>query len=340
MLRSIDVEKSVGKVLCQDITKIVPGEFKGRAFKKGHIITEEDIPELLKLGKEHIYVWQSNSSDVHEDEAAIRIARAVAGANITYGEPYEGKSTLKSTIKGLFKINSSLLQEVNSIDYVSVASLPNNYTVECDQTLAGARVIPLMIEDSKLSLVEKLCRQQGSPFEVKPYRKLKFGIITTGNEVYKGRIKDKFGPVMKSKMTYFDAQDLGQVICPDDTETIQTAIWNFVEKGAELILLTGGMSVDPDDLTPSSIRDTGANVVTYGAPVQPGNMFMLAYLQGVTLVGIPGCGMYFHTTVLDAVLPRIFAGEVLDKGYFAAMGEGGLCSHCETCRYPNCYFCR
>ena len=182
--------------------------------------------------------------------------------------------------------------------------------------------------------------EQGSPFEVKPYRKLKFGIITTGNEIYKGRIEDRFGPVIREKMAYYDAQDLGQKICPDDMEKMERFIWDFVEQGADLILLTGGMSVDPDDLTPSVIRNTGADVVTYGVPIQPGNMFMLAYLQGVAIIGIPGCGMYFHTTVLDAVLPRIFAGEFPSKSYFAAMGEGGLCSHCKTCRYPNCYFCR
>jgi molybdenum cofactor synthesis domain-containing protein len=340
MLRSIDVEKSVGMVLCQDVTKIVPGEFKGRAFKKGHIITEDDIPELLKLGKEHVYVLQSGPDDVHEDDAALRLARAVAGANITFEEPCEGKSALRSTIKGLFKVNSSPLQEINSIDYISIASLPGNFAVERNQILAGARVIPLVISRAKLSLVEDLCREKGFPFEVKPYRKLNFGVITTGNEVYKGRIEDKFGPVIKKKLSYFGAQDIGQVICPDDIERIEHCIWDFVKQGADLIILTGGMSVDPDDLTPRAIRNTGADVVTYGAPVQPGNMFMLAYLQGVALVGVPGCGMYFHTTILDAVLPRIFAGETLDKSFFATMGEGGLCSHCDTCRYPNCYFCR
>lgn len=340
MLKSVSVEEAVGMVLCQDVTRIVPGEFKGRAFKKGHIISKEDIPELLKLGKEHIYVWQSAPGDVHEDDAAMRIARAVAGENITYEEPREGKSALKSTVKGLFKVNTSLLQEINSIEDISIASLPGNFKVECGQNVAGARIIPLMIPDTKISLMEKICREQGSAFIVKRYKRLKLGIVTTGSEVYKGRIKDEFGPVIKEKLAYFDAECLGQIICSDDQESIEGAIWDFIEKKADLIILTGGMSVDPDDLTPAAIRGTGASVVTYGAPVQPGNMFMMAYLQGSALLGVPGCGMYFRTTILDAVLPRIFAGELLDNSYFTAMGEGGLCSHCEVCRYPNCYFCR
>jgi molybdenum cofactor synthesis domain-containing protein len=340
MLKSVRVEEAVGMVLCQDVTRIVPGEFKGRAFKKGHIISKEDVSELLKLGKEHIYVWQSAPGDVHEDDAAVRLARAAAGENIACEEPREGKSSLKSTVKGLFKVNTSLLQEINSIEDISIASLPGDFMVECGQNVAGARIIPLMISDSKLSRVEEMCREQGSPFMVKRYKRLRFGIITTGSEVYKGRIKDKFGPVIKEKLAYFDAECLGQIICTDDQGSIESAIWNFIEKKADLIILTGGMSVDPDDVTPAAIRGTGAGIVIYGVPVQPGNMFMMAYLQGTALVGVPGCGMYYRTTILDAVLPRIFVGELLDKSYFTAMGEGGLCSHCETCRYPNCYFCR
>ncbi|HBI27131.1 MAG TPA: molybdopterin-binding protein [Peptococcaceae bacterium] len=339
-MKSVDVEQAVGMVLCQDVTRIVPGEFKGRAFKKGHIISKEDVTELLKMGKEHIYVWQSNPDDVHEDDAAMRIAQVTVGENMICEEPREGKSTLKSTVKGLFKVNSSLLQEINSIEDISIASLPGNFKVEQGQGVAGARVIPLMTPDSHVSSVEKICKEQGSPFMVKPYKHLRFGMITTGSEVYKGRIQDKFGPVIREKMAYYDAEDLGQIICPDDLEMIKSTIWGFMEKKADLIILTGGMSVDPDDLTPGAIRGTGASIVTYGAPVQPGNMFMMAYLQGTALVGVPGCGMYFRTTILDVVLPRIFAGELLDKSYFAAMGEGGLCSHCEVCRYPNCYFCR
>ncbi|TYP51590.1 molybdopterin-binding protein [Thermosediminibacter litoriperuensis] len=339
-MKKIPVERAVGMILCQDITKIVPGEFKGRAFKKGHIIREEDIEELLKIGKEHVYVWEPRQGQVHEDEAALRIARAVAGDNIVYDEPVEGKTTLKSTVKGLFKVKSRLLYEINSIEYVTVASLPGNFAVEAGRKLAGARVIPLVIEEEKINTVEELCGKEGPVFEVKPYRRLKAGLITTGNEVYKGRIADKFGPVVRAKLEYFAAEYLGQVFCPDDVEKIREAIQNFKGKGADLIILTGGMSVDPDDLTPAAIRSTADRVVTYGAPVQPGNMFMMAYAGRAALIGVPGCAMYYRTTVLDAVLPRVFAGEILEKEDFIAMAEGGFCSGCEPCRYPNCYFCR
>jgi len=339
-VKKVPVEKAVGMILCQDITKIIPGEFKGRAFKKGHILQKEDVEELLKLGKEQIYVWEPRPYEIHEDEAALRIAKAVAGEYIEYDEPEEGKSTLKSTVKGLFKVNSALLYDINCIENISIASLPGNFTVEIGQKLAGARIIPLIIEEDKLKQVENLCKKEGAVFEVKPYKKLKAAVITTGNEVYKGRIQDKFGPVIAKKLEYFKTEYLGQTFCPDDIREIERAIFSYKEKQADVIILTGGMSVDPDDLTPSAIRNTGTEMITYGVPVQPGNMFTLAYFGKTALLGIPGCAMYYKTTILDVVLPRVFIGDTLTKEDFIKMGEGGFCLNCEICRYPCCFFCR
>ncbi|KYO66804.1 molybdopterin-binding protein [Thermovenabulum gondwanense] len=338
-MKILPVEKAVGMILCQDVTKIVPGEFKGRAFKKGHIIKEEDIQELLKLGKEHVYVWEAREGEIHEDEAAIRIARSVSGENVVFDEPYEGKSSLKSAIKGLLKVDQELLYEINSVDLVTVASLPDNFTVEEGQKIAGARVIPLVIDEEIIKKVEMICSER-KIFNVKPYRKMKAGIITTGSEVYKGRIKDRFGPIMIKKLEYFGAEFLGQIFCPDDVNLIIKGINEMLEKNAEVVILTGGMSVDADDLTPKAIKECSEHVVTYGAPVQPGNMFMLAYRGNSALLGVPGCAMYHRTTILDAILPRIFIGERLKKEDFIKMGLGGLCQGCEVCRYPNCYFCR
>ena len=327
-------------ILCHDITKIVPGKFKGRAFKKGHIIQKEDLEKLLELGKEQIYAWEPKAGEIHEDEAALRIARAVAGENIGYDVPKEGKSNLKSKERGLLKINSELLYKINSIEDISVASLPQNFIVERGQKLAGVRIVPLTTKEENLIQIEELCQKKGKVFEIKKYKKLKTALITTGNEIYKKRIQDKFGPVIRKKLEYFKARYLGQTFCPDDIEEIKEKILYYKQQEADLIILTGGMSVDPDDLTPVAIRESGAKVVTYGAPVQPGNMFMMAYLRETVLLGVPGCAMYYRTTILDVVLPRIFIGEVLNKEDFIKMGEGGFCLNCEVCRYPKCFFCR
>jgi len=326
--------------LCHDITRIIPGEFKGRAFRKGHIIQKEDVEKLLELGKEQIYIWKPKAGEIHEDEAALRIARAVAGENVDYDEPKEGKSTLKSKERGLLKIDSHLLYQINSIKDTSIASLPQNFVVERGQKLAGVRIIPLTTREENLIQIEDLCRKRGKVFEIKKYKKLKAALITTGNEICKKRIQDKFGPVIRKKLEFFNAQYLGQTFCPDAIEEIKKEILYYKQQGADLIILTGGMSVDPDDLTPGAIKESGAKVVTYGAPVQPGNMFMMAYLGNTVLLGVPGCAMYYRTTILDVVLPRIFIGEILSKEDFIKMGEGGFCLNCEVCRYPRCFFCR
>jgi molybdenum cofactor synthesis domain-containing protein len=339
-MKKVPVEKAVGMILCHDITRIIPGEFKGRAFKKGHIIQKEDVEKLLELGKEQIYVWEPKDGEVHEDKAALSIARAVVGKNIEYDVPKEGKSTLKSKERGLFKINSTLLYQINSIKDISIASLPQNFVVERGQKLAGVRIIPMTTKEENLIQIEELCQGKEKVFEIIKYKELKAAIITTGNEIYKKRIQDKFGPVIRKKLEYFKAQYIGQTFCPDNIEEIKEKILYYKQQGADLIILTGGMSVDPDDLTPGAIRESGAKVVTYGAPVQPGNMFMMAYLGNTVLLGVPACAMYYGTTILDVVLPRIFTGEILSKEDFIKMGEGGFCLNCEVCRYPQCFFCR
>ncbi len=339
-IKKVPVEEAVGMVLCHDITQIIPGKFKGRIFKKGHIIRKEDIETLLKLGKEQVFVWEPQKGIIHEDEAAIRIAKAVAGDNITYEEPREGKSILKATKKGLLKINSSLLFEINSIKDVSIATLPQNFILEEGQSFGGIRIIPLLTAEDNLREVEDLCQKRGKVFGVKEYRRLKTALIVTGNEVFKKRIKDKFTSVIRKKLKYFPTKFLGRVFCPDNKEEIKKAILYFQQQGADLLILTGGMSVDPDDLTPGAIIESGAKVITYGIPVQPGNMFMFASLKDMTLLGIPGCVIYYRTTILEVILPRIFIGDRLTKRDFLKMGEGGFCLTCKVCHYPNCFFCR
>ena len=339
-MKKIPVEKAVGIKLCHDITQIIPGKFKGPAFRKGHIVQKEDIEKLKKIGKEYLYIWQPEEGEIHENEASLRMSEVVAGENIELTEAIEGKITLKSLIRGLFKVKSELLYEINSMENITIPCLPNNFRVEKGQGLSGVRIVPLVIQEEKIINIEELCQKKGKAFAVKKYKKLKVGIITTGNEIHKGLIKDVFGPLLRDKFSYFGAEIKGQIYCPDNTEEIKKAISYFSQQEVDLIALSGGMSVDPDDLTPGAIRESGAKVITYGVPVQPGNMFMLAYLGNKTLIGIPGASLYYKNTILDIIIPRIFAGDILNKKDFVILGEGGFCSTCAVCHYPFCYFGR
>lgn len=335
---TIKTEDAVGMVLGHDITEIIPGEFKGAAFKKGHIITENDIERLLRIGKEHVYVFELNEDELHENEAATRLGNLFAGPGIYFSEPTEGKISLKPKHKGLLKINRELLDQVNDIGDVCLATIQGNRSVEQDELLGGCRIIPLVIKKEKIDAIENMVKGEKPMFEIKPFLNYKIALIVTGSEVYKGRIEDKFGPVIEKKVKYFGSDIFHKTIVPDELDAIKNAILDAKKMGAELILVSGGMSVDPDDKTPGAIKSTGADIVTYGTPILPGAMLLFAYLDNIPVFGLPGCVMYAHTTAFDLLLPRVFAGEKIVRKDITRMGYGGQCLSCKECKFPNCNF--
>lgn len=337
-MKAVAVQEAVGMVLCHDITEIVPGKFKGRAFKKGHVISHEDISKLLKIGKEKIYVWEVNDKTLHENEATSRLAKALGGQGLVLQEPCEGKVEIKAAVSGLLKINVELLEKVNEIEEIAVATLHSNQLVAKEQKLAGCKVIPLIIDKEKIRNIESLCAVSGPVIEVRRLHKSKIGVVTTGSEVYYGRIKDSFGPVLGEKFTELGSYILQQIIVPDDISMIVEAIHQLLAEGADVIVTTGGMSVDPDDVTPAAIRKLGGEIVCYGSPTLPGAMFMLAYFEDIPVLGLPGCVMYHKTTIFDLIVPRILSGEKLSRRDIVKLGHGGLCMVCEECRYPECGF--
>lgn len=336
-MKKVRTEDAVGSVLCHDITRIAPGEFKGRAFKKGHIVQAEDVPVLLKLGKEHLYVWEAKQGIVHEDAAAERLAKAAAGLNMEFSPACEGRINLLAASDGLLKVNKDLLLKVNGHENIILSTRHDNTVVNQGEVVAGTRIVPLVIEEEKIRIVEELCAYSPA-VQVLPFRKLRVGLITTGSEVYHGRIKDAFGPVLRQKFAEFGSEVVEQIFVPDDTEQITQSIHRLLGKGMEMIAVSGGMSVDPDDLTPGAIKASGAAIVGYGAPVLPGSQFLLSYLGDVPVVGLPGCVMYSKATVFDLVLPRILVGEKIVKEDLSALAYGGLCLKCPECRYPVCPF--
>lgn len=338
MVEIISVDQAVGRILYHDITRIAPGEFKGRAFKKGHHITHDDVPKLKELGKDRIYVLNLSDEYVHENDAAERIARAIAGPNVTFCEPDQGKIELKAARVGLLKVNVDLLHQLNSLPDVTIATLHTGQQVEKGKVVAGTRIIPLFTDAENILRLEELCRSFPPLVTVQPLQARRIGVITTGNEIYYGRIQDRFGPVIEAKFKELGSTVFRQVFVPDKVPAIVDAIHGLLQEKAEMIVLTGGMSVDPDDLTPAGIRASGAKVISYGAPTYPGAMFMLAELNGVPMVGLPGCAMYHKATIVELIIPRILAGETITRKDIISLGHGGLCVGCEECRYPDCSF--
>ncbi len=339
-MKRISVNEAVGLALCHDITEIVPGQVKGAAFRRGHVVRPEDVPHLLRLGKEHLYVWEeSDSGLVHEDDAAGRMARAVSGPGVEFGPPKEGRINFAAAHQGLLRIDLDLLARVNDIPDVALATAHSMREVAPGSQIAGVRVIPLAVPEGTVKAVEDCAANSASPLlSVLPFKPHRVGIVTTGSEVYHGRIKDGFGHVLHGKFSSWGSKVHSQEIVSDDTAMTCRAIMSAVEGGATIVTLTGGMSVDPDDNTPAAIRAVGCDVVAYGAPVFPGAMFMLAYLGDIPVLGLPGCVMYHRASIFDLIMPRILAGLRVTRRDITALAHGGLCEGCEQCRYPSCAF--
>lgn len=337
-MKLIKTEDAVGQVLCHDITQIIKGVTKDARFRKGHVVTEEDIPVLLSIGKDNLYVWEKDDTMYHENEAAEILRDVCINENMRASEIKEGKIELTAECDGLFQVDVERLNEINDINQVMIATRHTNSPVKAGDKLLGTRVIPLVIKKEKMELVKEkagetpLCR-------LLPYRKMRAGIITTGNEVFYGRIQDTFTPVVVEKLKTYGIEVSEHVILGDDKEKITETILKMKEQGCELIITTGGMSVDPDDQTPGAIKATGAEVISYGAPVLPGAMFCLAYFEdGTTVMGLPGCVMYAKATIFDLVLPRVAAGIRVRRRDLTTLGHGGLCLGCKECHFPDCSF--
>jgi molybdenum cofactor synthesis domain-containing protein len=323
-MKEIKVENAVGMALAHDLTQIIPGKFKGRLFKKGHVIREEDIPQLLNIGKGHIYILDLPEGFIHEDDAALRLAQAVAGENIYAAGPSEGKMTLKSEIDGLLKINEMAVHQINEQMGISLSTLVTNRPVKKNEAIGGVRQIPLILEEFIIRKVEAICQEHSYISKVIPFRSLKIGMVTTGSEVYEGRIKDKFGPAVKRKVEYFGSEIVEQCVVPDQSDLIESRIRYFLDQNLDLIIVTGGMSVDPDDRTPSAIKNTGANIIRYGIPMLPGSMMLVSYFNEIPILGLPGCVMHDPYTSFDVFLPRILAGEKITENDIIKLGYGGF----------------
>lgn len=338
-MKQVKTVSAVGHILCHDLTQIIPNEYKGARFRKGHIVTEEDIPVLLSMGKENLYVWEKKEGFLHEDEGAEILVSLCQNDNMTRSETKEGKIELFADCDGFFEVNRQILKQLNSLGEIMIASRHGNTYVKKGDKLVGTRVIPLVIDEKKLDVAKKIAGDTPI-FKITPFKHKKAAILVTGNEVKKGLIEDKFSGVVAEKLKEFGADVFEPVLVGDDNAETTKQILKHIEMGADIVVCTGGMSVDPDDKTPLAIKNTGADIISYGSPVLPGAMFLLSYYgdKKIPVCGLPGCVMYAKRTIFDLILPYLMADVPVNLDTLASLGEGGLCLNCETCTYPNCGF--
>ncbi|WP_457553502.1 molybdopterin-binding protein [Desulfobacula sp.] len=339
-MKKIKVEDAVGTVLAHDMTRIIRGKFKGVGFKKGYIVKKEDIPELLKIGKQTLYVLDLGKDQLHENDAARRISKAISGPGLEFSEPREGKINIITPLAGLLKINVEALLRVNKMESIIVATLKNTFPCRKGEIIAATRIIPLTIPAKNIEALEALARETGPILSIAPYKSLKVGAVVTGSEVFNGLITDDFGPSVGQKIKKAGCTLIKKILVPDDVKAIADAILELKKRGCELIITTGGLSVDPDDVTRQGVITAGANVSFYGSPVLPGAMLMISQLSDIPVISLPACVFYYKQTVFDLVFPRVLANEKINSDDIAAMGHGGLCMNCKVCHYPVCSFGR
>ena len=337
-MKKIKVEDAVGMVLGHDVTQIIPGRFKGPRFKRGHLIREEDIPEFLNIGKEHVFVMELKPGIIHEDDAALRLGKAFSGKNIKITGPSEGKVTFHSKINGLLKINLPLLHRINLSGNIILSTLHRYTPCSPGMAVGATRIISLIAPEREIEKVENWCKKGGPVIEILPYRKLNIGVVVTGNEFFKGRTEDRFDDRVGEKIIGLGSRVVKKMVIPDDIDRIAQALLEVQNDNVDLILVSGGLSVDPDDVTRAGIKKAGAKIIFYGTPVLPGAMFLYGMLGGKPVMGLPACVFHHNATLFDIIFPRILVGEVLNRREISLLGHGGFCHNCDPCHFPVCPF--
>lgn len=323
MLKVIPVEQAVGMRLAHDITEIIPGGHKGPRFKRGHLIAQEDVPRLLDVGKAHIYIMELAPDELHEEDAALRLARAAAGGGLKLTDPSEGRVNLVAEGDGMLEVDRERLFRFNELGDLILATLRSGEFVREGTVVGGTRTIPVAVKEDLVARAEALCKD-GAIVSVAAMPVRKVFLLVTGSEVFTGRIQDGFEPAVRKKVERMGSTLEPATLAPDDPDVIAGHIREFAARGADVILVSGGMSVDPDDLTPEGIRRSGADVVSHGFPVLPGSMFLMGYLGDVPVLGLSGCVLHDPVTVFDFMLPKLLAGARVTRGDILRMGHGGL----------------
>ena len=345
-MKKVNVKDAVGMTLCHDLTAMRDG-FKGAIFKRGHVIEEADIPQMLDIGKRQVYVWEDNAGEIHEEDAALRMAAMCPADGAHYEGPSEGKMVLVADREGMLRVDVPLLHQIDAIEDITIATLPDHYPVKPGDRMASMRIVPLVTKETNIEQAEQLAAGR-KLIDFLPYRPLKAGVVITGSEVYTGRIQDKFEPIVRAKLGAYPGEIVGVEICDDDVDMIVSAAKEHLANGAGFLIFSGGMSVDPDDLTPTAIRrlaeemgeDPDEAILTHGVPSQPGNMTLIGYIGDIPVLGVPGAAITMPTTIFDVVLPQIYAGIRFTMEDVIRLSDGGVCQLCKPCHYPNCTFGR
>jgi hypothetical protein len=333
--REVAVQDAVGLPLDYDLTGIAPGIGKGAILRRGHVLRQEDLAVLARIGKDTVRILELEPGEVHEDAAALALARMLAGRGIEVELAGEAWADLRARHDGLLRVDRDQLLQINSLGELLVATRHDRSPVRAGDTVARAKVLGLVVEESRLAAAASVTAARPT-LTVVAYRPMRAGVVVTGSEVHRGLVKDAFSPLLQRRLADYGSQVVCSRVVPGDIDGLAEAIRDFLGRDIHLLLVTGGMS--PDDCTAEAIRRSGVEVLVHGVPVSPGAMTLLGYAGPILVMGVPACAIARPRGLFDLLLPRVLTGEVLSASALAAYGHGGLCWGCEVCAYPACAF--
>jgi len=328
MIRTVRVEDAIGLKLLHDYTCIQHG-FKGAIKRRGEIVTFSDVDILKNCGHYYVYVYDetwSRPGFLHEVEAVEKFAHIVAGENIRIELGEEGKALLIAEKSGLLLVNGTVLKEINSTGVFVLVTRKTGSYIRRGDLIGIVDLIPLDVSVEFFEVFERKLVEYRPIIRVIEHKHPKIGVVVTGTEIVEGMRRDLAGPIVLKKISEYECIPGRIEYARDDLEEISGKILALLLEH-DAVIVTGGMSVDPTDKTPSAIASIADEVVIYGIPIKPTTMSMVAYKGGKAIVGVSsGIIHYPEENILDVVLPWIASGVKIPREFLISLGEGGLTS--------------
>jgi molybdopterin biosynthesis enzyme len=324
-LTTLAPDQAVGHILRHNLS----GPDGRKALSKGHRIAAGDLPQLAALGLEQVRVAVLEPGDVHENEAARRLAAAVCGPGVLARPPAASRVNLLAAADGIVRVDVAALLRINEIDGLTVATLPSHALARVRQRVATIKIIPFAVPEEELARAEAIGRAalaaRTSVIALSPLRQLDIGVILVGSRAARARIEAGVYPAIESRVVELGSRVLAVRYVESEEHVIAGTIGELRAAGAQLLIVAGETSImDRDDVTPQGIRLAGGRIEHYGAPVEPGNLLLLAYLDTLPVLGAPGCVRSRDVNIVDLLLPRLLAGEQITRRDIVELGHGGL----------------
>lgn len=321
-------ERLEGRIACHDVR-----DEQGKlAVRKGQTLDAEAARRLLALAWPELHVLELEPGDLHEEPAGARLSQAAAGEGVEVKGYSGGQWTLAAARRGLLRVRTAALHEVNAHAGMAVFTAWDLQPVEPGEVIARAKVTPLAIPEAAVKQAEASAWGVGGLVAVKPFAPRAIGAAT--RESLDERQRARFEASLREKVDWFGSRLLPIRYTGGEAGAVAADLQGLMAEGAEVLIVAGASALDPLDPVFLGIEAAGGHMVRHGVPAHPGSLLFLAHVGERPVVGMPTCGMFSQATTFDLVLPRLLADVPVDNAELAALGHGGLLSQDSAYRFP------